>query len=162
MEVEARPFPTVNLRLGIRKTSVYLKKEKIQSGAWLAVLTKELGQESGVGWRSRVGRGKEAGRAAEGLLVQNGLSSLHTALHCPLTGMGVCVCVHTRARTSLYDVQGGRAGGETQMARSQLWKHNGGLAGQAHFLTHLETSPHYGLFEIRGQAPRVRQPVSSE
>lgn len=73
-----------------------------------------------------------------------------------------CVCVYTRVRTSLYDVQGGRAGGETQMARSQLWKHNGGLAGQAHFLTHLETSPHYGLFEIRGQGPRVRQPVSSE
>ena len=48
------------------------------------------------------------------------------------------------------------------MARSQLWKHQGDLAGHAHFLTHLETSPYYGLFKIRGQGPRVRQPVSSE
>lgn len=48
------------------------------------------------------------------------------------------------------------------MARSQLWKHQGGLAGHAHFLIHLKTSPHYGLFEIRGQGPRVGQPVSSE
>ena len=39
------------------------------------------------------------------------------------------------------------------MARSQLWKHQGGLAGHAHFLIHLKTSPHYGLFEIRGQGP---------
>ena len=45
------------------------------------------------------------------------------------------------------------------MARSQLWKHQGGLAGRAHFLIHLKTSPHYGLFEIRGQGPRVGQPV---
>ena len=73
----------------------------------------------------------------------------------------LCVCVRTRAHTSLYDVEGGRAGGR-QMARSQLWKHQGSLAGHAHFLTHLETSPHYGLFEIRGQGPRVGQPVSSE
>lgn len=64
-----------------------------------------------------MGRGKEAGRAAEGLLVQNGLSSLHTALHCPLTGMGVYVCVYTHVRAQacmMYKAagQGGDSDGE--------------------------------------------------
>ena len=67
--METHPFPTVYLRPGIRKTSVYSKK--YQLAARLAVLTKELGQESGVGGRNRVGRDKEAGRALEVLLVQN-------------------------------------------------------------------------------------------
>ena len=42
------------------------------------------------------------------------------------------------------------------MARSQLWKHQGGLAGRAHFLIHLKTSPHYGLFEVRILAGRFQ------
>lgn len=45
------------------------------------------------------------------------------------------------------------------MAKSQLWKHRGGSGGTGLLPHPLKTSPHYGLFEIRGQGPRVRQPV---
>lgn len=102
-------FPHSKPEAGDQENICLFKKKKyhVQLG-WLSSL--RSWDESSVGWRSRVGRGKEAGRAAEGLLVQNGSSSLHTVLHCPLTGMGVCVCVHVRTQACMMYKAAGQGG----------------------------------------------------
>lgn len=83
--------------------------------------------------------------AVEGLPVQSCLSPVHRPRRSP--GSGMCAPAHGLLRS-----RSGRGMVSALEASRGTWQSTPASSPP-------QTCPHYGLFEIRGQGPRVRQPV---